>query len=172
MPASRLNWQAIKAEYIAGDDSVTHQAIATKYGCNPATVSRRASAEKWLDARSVYRQGVASKTLNRTSTTEAELRAKQLRVCDAVLAKGLAALKAMAPGNYKEALDSIKLALQEARSAAGIASELRHSIAYEVDYDSLTEEELERIASGESPLEVAPHAVTRGQGAIIPGGQP
>ena len=120
MPAPRLDWHAIKSEYISGDDKVTHESLAGKYACNPTTVSKRASAEKWVEARETYRQTVASKTLNRVSTTEAELRAKQLRVSDALLSKGLTAMQTMNPTTYAEALRTVETALEQARKAAGI----------------------------------------------------
>ena len=120
MPASKLNWEAIKAEYISGDDRVTHQALANKYKCNRCTVSKHAMSERWDDARKQYRNTVATKTLNIVSTTEAELRAKQLRVADVLLAKGLEALKQRNPSTYAEAIRTIEMAMEQARKALGI----------------------------------------------------
>lgn len=118
MSASKLNWEAIKSEYISGEDSVTHQALADKYGCARQVVTRHAKG--WEAARLQYRSQTIAKTLNRVSTTEAELRAKQLRVSDALLSKGLTAMQTLNPTTYAEALRTVETALEQARKAAGI----------------------------------------------------
>ena len=135
MSHRKLNWEAVKAEYIAGDDSVTHQALADKHKVSRVTVSRHAKG--WEDARIQYRNPVATKTLNRASTTEAELRAKQLRVSDALLSKGLTAMQTMNPTTYAEALRTIETALEQARKAAGIKEQAETSgaITLRVVYD-------------------------------------
>lgn len=116
---SGVDWERVKAEYISGDDNITHQSLANKYGVVRTTVSRRAM-KGWDDARKQYRHTVATKMLNNTSTTEADLRAKQLRVCDALLAKGLTALQNLAPITYIETLRTLETAMDQARKAAGI----------------------------------------------------
>ncbi len=128
MPASKLNWEAIKAEYISGEDSVTHQALADKHGCARQVVTRHAKG--WDAARLQYRSQTVAKTLNRISTTEAELRAKQLRVSDALLSKGLTAMQTLNPTTYAEALRTVETALEQARKAAGLTD--RSEVAHEL----------------------------------------
>ncbi len=120
MPASRLNWEAIKAEYISGEDSVTHQALADKYRCNRCTVSKHAMGEGWDDARKQYRNTVATKTLNRASTTEAEMRARQIRQAQYLQTKALTAMKTCDPQDFPQALRALEVGLEQERKAAGI----------------------------------------------------
>jgi len=150
MPAPRLNWDAIKAEYIAGDDSVTHQFLADKYHCARAVVTRHAKG--WQAARSQYRSQMVAKTLNRVSTTEAELRAKQLRVAEYVLGKGLSALQKLDPTTYSEALRTVETALEQARKAAGIAD--RHEVSMDIsesDLMSMSDDQLRALLHAERP---------------------
>jgi hypothetical protein len=147
MAASRLNWEAIKAEYIAGDESVTQRSLAAKYRVNFATVGRRASKEHWAEARSAYRQQVASKTLNRVSTTEAEFRARQLRIARAMEDIGLRVLLRSEPQSFSEALRTVIAGMEQERKAAGIAE--RHEL--DIDLNKLTDEELLAIAKGGGP---------------------
>jgi len=142
MPAHRINWETVKAEYISGADSVTHQALADKYGCARQSVTRKAKG--WDAARLQYRSQVAAKTLDHTSTTEAELRAKQLRVADVLLGKGIVAMQTMSPSNYAEALRTIETALEQARKAMGFAD--RHEV--EIDVKRLSDAELAAIIEG------------------------
>ena len=121
MSAPTVNWEQVKAEYIAGDDSVTVRWLADKHGIHYGTVGKHSRDEGWVDARKMHRQQVAHKTLTRVSTTESELRAKQLRVCDALLAKGLTAMQALSPETFEQARRAIETALKEARAAAGIS---------------------------------------------------
>lgn len=153
MSASKLNWEAIKAEYIAGEDSVTHQALADKHGVNRVTVTR--NAKGWDAARLQYRNQVATKTLNRTSTTEAELRAAHIRTGRRMRELGEAAY-----GNLvrKEKDGTTTLLLSDPseirqfiatgadieRKAAGMADKLDVNI----DLSKLTDEELAAIAKG------------------------
>ncbi|MFZ5426662.1 MAG: hypothetical protein ACOZEN_06785 [Thermodesulfobacteriota bacterium] len=116
----RVNWELLKAEYISGDDSVTIRALGLKHGVSFPNIGRRASKEHWGESRITYRQQVANKALQKTTTTEAELRAKQLRACDALLAKGLSALQRMEPETVEQARRLVDTAMTHARAAAGI----------------------------------------------------
>ena len=135
MSAPTVDWEQVKAEYIAGDDSVTVRWLADKYGVHYTTIANHSRSEGWTDARKVHRQQVANKTLSRVSTTESELRAKQLRVCDALLAKGLAAMQSMSPETFEQARRAVETALREARAAAGIAERTEADDTIRVIYD-------------------------------------
>lgn len=160
MPAPRLNWHDIKAEYETGDDGVTMRTLAKKHGVGLKALGTRASKENWTNARTTHRQRVASEAVKRVQSEQVTLRAKQLRVYDAVLAKGLKTLQATEPKDFAEALKAVEVACEGSRKAAGIPDEHHHLIGFEVDWDALTREELERIAAGDSPGEVAPSKCT------------
>jgi len=75
MTARKVDWEQLKLEYIQGGDGVTHKVLSTRHGLAEATVSRRASSGRWLEARSEYRQEVVSLTAQKTAEAEAERRA-------------------------------------------------------------------------------------------------
>lgn len=155
-----LDWPAIKAEYVTGGDDVTYRSLAREHGLNQATISEHGKAEQWPSARQAHREQVAREASKRVQAEQVTLRAKQLRVYDAVLAKGLKKLQETDPKDFSEALKAVEVACEGSRKAAGIPDEHHHLIGFEVDWDALTREELERIAAGDSPGEVAPSKCT------------
>ena len=81
-----INWDAMRAEYVAG--GVSQQALAEKYGVPYSTLSRHAAAEKWAQARKAGREGMSDAGEDGNSQIAARLRRKLLmrieRVADEI----------------------------------------------------------------------------------------
>ena len=81
-----INWDAMRAEYVAG--GVSQQALAEKYGVPYSTLSRHAAAEKWAQARKAAREGMSDAGEDGNSQIAARLRRKLLmrieRVADEI----------------------------------------------------------------------------------------
>ena len=135
MSAPTVDWEQVKAEYIAGDDSVTVRWLADKHSVHHTTVSNHSRKDGWTDARKMHRQQVASKTLASVSTTESELRAKQLRACSELMEKSLAGMRAMSPETFEQCRRGLETAMREARAAAGIAERTEADDTIRVIYD-------------------------------------
>jgi hypothetical protein len=84
----RYNWEAIRDEYVAGDDSVTLDSLAAKYGCNPTTIRNHSRKGEWGSQRRLYRDRVTIKVRERASIDEAEARAKLSKVGQGMLLLG------------------------------------------------------------------------------------
>lgn len=59
------DWEAIKTEYITGQES--HREIAKRYGVGASTLSARSSREGWCQLREQYRAGVVQKAVEKIS---------------------------------------------------------------------------------------------------------
>lgn len=71
-----VDWSAIKAEYIAGNDS--YQALSDKYGISFRTLSQRGVAEGWVRQRKAYRERVVKNTVKKVGEKQAAENAKKL----------------------------------------------------------------------------------------------
>ncbi len=78
MPARRVDWERVREEYVAGADDQTLEVLAHKYGTSWNTARKRAAHEKWTEQRAQYRHMVATRTREKASTKEAEIRARQI----------------------------------------------------------------------------------------------
>jgi predicted signal transduction protein with EAL and GGDEF domain len=85
---SRVDWPAIRAEFVTGPDSMSFAALAAKHHVRRETVGRRASTEDWAAMRSQFRHQVAEKVGERRSDLEAERLSQQLD--DALEVRGIA----------------------------------------------------------------------------------
>lgn len=64
----RIDWAAIRAEYIAGG---SYRVLAQKYGTNKDVIARKAKAENWLKDRETARDKAASKSIQKTANAAA-----------------------------------------------------------------------------------------------------
>lgn len=120
--AKRYDWGAIRDEWVAGSDEITHRTLGDKYGVAVATIGRRASSENWTDQRSSYRHQVVIKTRDRASTKEAEVRVRHIGIAKLLMIPAIEKLKTLEPGDLSniELLRFLNSATEIERKAAGI----------------------------------------------------
>lgn len=66
---AKVNWEEIKTEYITTD--ISQRKLAAKYGIGPAAIATRSKNEEWVKAREQYKSKTIAKTLEKSSTREA-----------------------------------------------------------------------------------------------------
>lgn len=90
---ARPDWEAIRAEYIAGDMST--RVLAQKYGLSVYAVCNHCCKEGWVEARAHYRDAVARDAVQEYRARDASRIADQLQdIRDATEAMSRAALEA------------------------------------------------------------------------------
>lgn len=71
---AKVNWEEIKTEYITTD--ISQRKLAAKYVIGPAAVATKSKTEGWVEARAQYKTKTIAKTLEKSSTREANRLAK------------------------------------------------------------------------------------------------
>jgi len=66
---ANADWKKIKTEYITTD--ISQRKLAQKYGVGPSRIAARSKAEQWVEQREQYRSKLIAKTLENSSTIEA-----------------------------------------------------------------------------------------------------
>ena len=66
---AKVNWEEIKTEYITTD--ISQRKLAKKYGVSHIAISNRSKNEGWVKAREQYKAKTLAKTLEKSSTREA-----------------------------------------------------------------------------------------------------
>ena len=66
---AKVNWEEIKTEYITTD--ISQRKLAAKYGIGTVAISTRSKSEGWVEARKQYKAKTIAKTLEKSSTREA-----------------------------------------------------------------------------------------------------
>lgn len=66
---AKVNWEELKTEYITTD--ISQRKLAAKYGIGAVAISTRSKAEGWVEARKQYKAKTLAKTLEKSSTREA-----------------------------------------------------------------------------------------------------
>lgn len=85
MPSkNRIDWSAIRAEYIAG--GISQRKIAEKYGVKYRTLRDKAVFERWTAAREEARQKAVQKTVQKTAASAADNAATAQRIKAKLLA--------------------------------------------------------------------------------------
>ena len=131
----RYDWERIRSEYVAGSDEVTLEALSKTHGCGFSTIRRRSSHEMWNDQRSQYRDKTDTKTREKSSTKEAEIRVRHMQIAQAMQTKAIQRLQGMDPTEMPvgEVRKYLKDAAEIERKAAGIADEVEHGIRIVID---------------------------------------
>lgn len=80
MKRPRYDWEQIRDEYVAGSDEVTLESVAKKHDVSFMTTRLRSMREKWAEQRKQFRNMAQTKTLEKASTTEAEIRVRQMGI--------------------------------------------------------------------------------------------
>lgn len=66
----KVDWSAIRAEYVAGETS--YRQLAAKYGVSKDIVARRSQAENWTKDRATARDVAAKKIIQKTAEAVAD----------------------------------------------------------------------------------------------------
>lgn len=165
---AKYDWGEIKDKYVAGNDTVTLTALAKEYGVPYVEqVTRRANKEDWKKQRQVYRERKQIKGLvvehdvmeekkifERVESTEAKLAnlidtaeiiTRHLQIGKLLQSKSVKAIKAMDEEKLKpnEIANLVKLSADLEKGAIAM-------LEGSVDLDSLSKEELEKLANGKS----------------------
>lgn len=80
-----MDWNKIKAEYIAGGTS--YRKLCTKYGVSRTTLQRKAKEENWLGLRSQAEAKTETKIVNEVSEQNAKKAVDIIDVADKLLEK-------------------------------------------------------------------------------------
>ena len=113
-----MDWNKIKAEYIAGGTS--YRKLAEKYGVSRSKLQAIATRENWVDLKSQTQAKIESKTVESVSDQEAKKAVDINNVADKLLAKieTLAALVTDA-----DSIKKLTSAIKDLKDIKGIKSE-------------------------------------------------
>lgn len=89
----RIDWAAIRAEYIAG--GISQRKLAAKYGVSETTMMKKASAERWSELRKATEAKSTAKAQQRTANAVASNAVKLERARGLAIDKLIKALEAM-----------------------------------------------------------------------------
>ena len=94
MPSGkRIDWAAIRAEYIAG--GISQRKLAAKYGVSDSTLTKKANAEKWeAQRKAAYNKG-ATKAQQKTADAAASNAVKLERARGLAIDRIIRALEGM-----------------------------------------------------------------------------
>lgn len=67
---SKVDWNTVKAEYVAG--GISQRAIAEKYGISWSTLQKRAQKEKWAKVRQAASDKIVEKTVQKAAKMNAD----------------------------------------------------------------------------------------------------
>lgn len=81
----KVDWEAIKLEYITSD--TTYQALADKYKLRMQTVAERSKKEDWRAARKKHKEKIVKRAVRKTEKKEADRLKRILKAGDRLLAK-------------------------------------------------------------------------------------
>lgn len=112
-----MDWNAIKAEYIAGGTS--YRKLAEKYGVSFTTLTRTAQRENWVGLRQQSEDKVTTNIVNNVTKTKTKNAIKLETVADKALEKIYELLEV---ANDTQSLKQITSALRDIKEVKGIKS--------------------------------------------------
>lgn len=116
-----MDWNKIKAEYIAGGTS--YRKLAEKYGIDRNAVQKIGTKEKWAELKSQAKAKAESKMVNSISSDIAKSSVKLNDVCDKVLDK-IADILSTYDELDTQAIKHITSSLKDIKDIKGVKSEL------------------------------------------------
>ena len=69
------NWAKIRSEYVT--KNITYSALCDEHGCSMSTLTKRASKERWLEAKKKHRKKVERKIEEKAAARKAEKAVKE-----------------------------------------------------------------------------------------------
>jgi phage terminase large subunit len=114
-----VDWNKIKAEYIAGGTS--YRKLAEKYGISRSKLQARATKEKWVDLQSQTQAKTESKIVDSISDQESKKATNIIDVADKLLEKIYEMLDADVTN--AQSIKSLTSALKDLKEVKGFKSE-------------------------------------------------
>jgi phage terminase large subunit len=114
-----VDWNKIKAEYIAGGTS--YRKLAEKYGISRSKLQARATKEKWVDLQSQTQAKTESKIVDSISDQESKKATNIIDVADKLLEKIYEMLGADVTN--AQSIKSLTSALKDLKEVKGFKSE-------------------------------------------------
>lgn len=158
------DWNYWKHRYVTGDDSVTLELLSkTPNAPKLNTLKKRSSEESWLEQRKTFRNQAATIATNDATGQEAIRQTQQLvdaaemiarhvklaRALQGIAAEALQKKMITAEDlNPRDLLSWLNQGVQMERLALDLATS-RIAVEAKVDFSTLSDEQLERIAAGE-----------------------
>lgn len=115
-----MDWNKIKAEYIAGGTS--YRKLASKYGVPRSNIERRAKAEKWTELRGQAEGKAEAKIVDAISTKSAKIDDKYFRLVDMLFDKAEEVI-VNTPVWSANALKEMSTAMKNLKECKGVKSE-------------------------------------------------
>ena len=116
-----MDWNKIKAEYIAGGTS--YRGLAKKYNVSFTTLTRTAKRENWIQLRQQAEDRVTTRIVDVVSKKEAERATSIVEVADKLLVKILDMLDVNAGEYTTQNIKNLTSALKDLKEIKGFKSE-------------------------------------------------
>jgi len=164
MARTAIDWEYLRHKYVSGDDSVTMEFLSQLPNAPHITTLKRHSAkELWPEQRRSYRYQTAAKVADSATTQAAIAQTQQLIDAAEVITRHLQMAKALhslaarrlrdfrpEELNAKDLVSWVNAATNIERLAMGLSTD-RKEVNVSIDLATLSDEELEAIASGVEP---------------------
>ncbi len=169
------DWQIIKTEYVQAPDEAnrpTLESLAAKYGCSPSYLREKAGQDKWKLEAERYLQTVNDKRQEVKSTALAGELASWDADCFKLAQAGMSviftqlklaheAIKRVEQGTddaiqlptFKQ-MGEMATALEKLQKVGKTAMGEEDKLNIKIDYNNLSDEQLQRLAAGEDPRHV------------------
>lgn len=115
-----MDWNIIKAEYIAGNTS--YRKLCEKYGVSRTTLQRKAKDEKWVDLRSQAEAKTETKIVEQVSKKSAKINDKYYDLVDKLINKAAETIE-NTPVWSANSLKEMATALKYLKECKGVKSE-------------------------------------------------
>ena len=116
-----MDWNKIKAEYIAGGTS--YRKLCSKYGVSRTTLQRKAKDEKWLDLRSQAEAKTETRIVEDISKTSAKIDKRFYSLVDKLMQKAEETIE-NTPVWSVNALKEMSTALKYLKECKGVKSDI------------------------------------------------
>lgn len=116
-----MDWNKIKAEYIAGGTS--YRKLCSKYGVSRTTLQRKAKDEKWLDLRSQAEAKAETIIVNDISKKSAKIDERYFRLVDKLMQRAEEVV-ANTPVWSVNALKEMSTTLKYLKECKGVKSDI------------------------------------------------
>ena len=82
MPHGVVDWDDLKIEYAT--TKISYEKLAKKYGVTKSALEKIANKQKWVEARRKHCEKTVAKAIDRASTHQAKVLAKELQLADEI----------------------------------------------------------------------------------------
>jgi hypothetical protein len=162
-----IDWDYWKYKYVSGSDEVTLEALSNIPNAPKLpTLKKRSVEDSWADQRKAFRYQTYTKISDSATTQQAvEQTQKLVDAADVItrhlqMAKALQSIAAKRLTQFdpeelsaRDLVAWVNAATNIERLAMGLSTE-QHEVNVKVNFGSLSDEQLERLAKGENPAHV------------------